>query len=378
MRYIKGLDTLRAFAVFFVIISHWWLPIDEASNKNLCYWLRAIIPNGAFGVILFFVLSGFLITSILLNAIKEDKTPGITVIRNFLVRRAIRILPIYYIFLFVLVCSGYPFVGEHIWWFVFYSSNILIYKMHELNPLSHTWSLSVEEQFYLVWPWLICFVKEKYLKVVFSTSIVGGLIVLFYIRNILHDWTASQLMPPCMTAFGIGGYYAYLIKKGQRKYFINFMWIALPLSVCYHFYWSFFPEGLSPWIFYFLTMDSIISIWLIDKVVFNRNAVIKKYILENPLLNKAGQISYGIYLFHFVLPFFYDKMIRTFFSQNGQLGNFFTNGGTAYFIRLLLLFFISWGSFYWIEKPIMRLKMYFDYNPGRIKDTPNVEIETIQ
>lgn len=68
MKYIKGLDTLRAFAVIVVIIGHWWLPMDiDDQHKNIIFWIKGLVPDGGFGVDLFFVLSGFLITSILVE-----------------------------------------------------------------------------------------------------------------------------------------------------------------------------------------------------------------------------------------------------------------------------------------------------------------------
>src|SRR5580704_6957692 len=93
MKYIRGLDTLRAFAVIFVIIYHWGLPLpaNEAVHR-----LQRLIPDGRFGVDLFFVLSGFLITRILLTARRQADLPRLSIIKNFIVRRSLRIFPIYY------------------------------------------------------------------------------------------------------------------------------------------------------------------------------------------------------------------------------------------------------------------------------------------
>ena len=142
MKYIKGLDTLRAFAVMFVIIYHWGLPLPDGPGKH---FLQELIPSGPFGVTLFFVLSGFLITSILLEARTTAKT-RLRVIRNFIIRRILRIFPIYYVTIFVLTWIGYPFIRENLDWLLSYTSNILVFRNHSWNSFSHTWSLSVEEQ----------------------------------------------------------------------------------------------------------------------------------------------------------------------------------------------------------------------------------------
>src|SRR6185369_2455289 len=164
MKYVKGLDTLRAFAVILVLLGHWGLPVTLGSTGKFLF--TGLVPNAPFGVDLFFVLSGFLITNILLNAANSNENRFVTM-RNFIVRRTLRIFPIYYLAIFTLALIGDPFIREHLWWFLTYTSNILCFKQNSWNSFSHTWSLSVEEQFYLMWPWLMIFVRLRYLKYVF-------------------------------------------------------------------------------------------------------------------------------------------------------------------------------------------------------------------
>ena len=160
MEKIKGLDTLRAFAVFFVIIQHFgvWFDYTSPSGKFIT---NVLIPDGGFGVNLFFVLSGFLITSILLkakSAARDDQR--LTLVKNFFIRRALRIFPIYYLLLFFLFFIDYPDIRHYFVYFVTYTSNILSWLTNSWNSFSHTWTLAVEEQFYLLWPWLIIFVND--------------------------------------------------------------------------------------------------------------------------------------------------------------------------------------------------------------------------
>src|SRR5882757_5446501 len=159
MKYVKSLDTLRAFAVIFVLIGHWELPIKFGLTGQRLF--AGLLPEPSFGVNLFFVLSGFLITGILLDA-RASGESKLRIMRSFVARRTLRIFPIYYLAVFVLVLLGYPFIKEH-----------LVYKEASWNPWVHTWSLSVEEQFYLFWPWIILYVNQRYLKSVFYLSLLS-------------------------------------------------------------------------------------------------------------------------------------------------------------------------------------------------------------
>ena len=361
MKYIKGLDTLRAFAVMFVIIYHWGLPLPDGPGKH---FLQELIPSGPFGVTLFFVLSGFLITSILLEARTTAKT-RLRVIRNFIIRRILRIFPIYYVTIFVLTWIGYPFIRENLDWLLSYTSNILVFRNHSWNSFSHTWSLSVEEQFYLIWPWCIVFVTEKYLKYIFIAALLIGLMAIVFVSKIHPDTWGLLLTPACLGAFGIGGFYAWASREPRsRERFMRMIALLMPLSIGLHFYWSFSAAGGH---FNYLSriIDSIISIWLIHKTMTIRSGWIKTKILENPTLNKIGQISYGIYLYHYVIPWFYGRMVADHFSGNPAIHTFFTNSYITWFLMLAFVLALSLASFHLFERPIVNLKKGFGYSRGQ-------------
>ena len=136
MKYVKGLDTLRAFAVFFVILQHY---NGLISDKNIIgeFAKKVLIPDGGFGVDLFFVLSGYLITSILLNA-KQTGKNKLNLIKTFYFRRALRIFLIYYILLGLLFILNYPDIKENIWFFLTYTFNIYCYITGKWIHFSHT------------------------------------------------------------------------------------------------------------------------------------------------------------------------------------------------------------------------------------------------
>jgi peptidoglycan/LPS O-acetylase OafA/YrhL len=160
--YVRQLDGIRAVAVLLVIVSHWF-PGDVVGKFGF----------GAIGVDIFFVLSGFLITRILIvERLNFEINPSthsrLKAIRNFMVRRSLRIFPIYYLLLVLLILfkDQFPNPVSLDWkWYFFYLQNILFYinKTWPGGKLSHLWSLAVEEQFYLFWPWIILFVSQRWL-----------------------------------------------------------------------------------------------------------------------------------------------------------------------------------------------------------------------
>ncbi len=151
--YMPQLDGIRAIAAGLVVFSHFFPPstVHDATN-----W-------GYVGVRLFFVLSGFLITGILLDAREITATPRAEILKNFYARRALRIFPIYYLTLFVLIGIGYLVNASEIAAYLTYTANwyIIWHGPDDLQAV-HFWSLAVEEQFYVVWPWLILLLPRRY------------------------------------------------------------------------------------------------------------------------------------------------------------------------------------------------------------------------
>lgn len=157
-KYISGLNGIRAIAVLMVII---WHRFPEGHFMKM-------IPVGPFGVNIFFVLSGYLISRILFEGVLKIKAKTATsyqLIKSFVIRRSLRIFPIYYIVLFLMYFTdgiiGNSFRDNFAWYF-FYASNYLIYNEGRwFGCLAHLWSLAVEEQFYLVWPFLVLVFFQK-------------------------------------------------------------------------------------------------------------------------------------------------------------------------------------------------------------------------
>ncbi|MDP1800300.1 MAG: acyltransferase, partial [Bacteroidota bacterium] len=165
--YFKGLNGLRFFAAFAVIITHIELIKDQMHCPNLYYTSKMIFELGGLGVVFFFVLSGFLITYLLL---KEKELTDTINVKKFYIRRVLRIWPLY----FLIVILGF-FVLPHfhfmeISFFAKYNAHLSVFNLvlflvmlpnlafAIFKPLPHIgqlWSIGVEEQFYLLWPWVV-------------------------------------------------------------------------------------------------------------------------------------------------------------------------------------------------------------------------------
>jgi peptidoglycan/LPS O-acetylase OafA/YrhL len=354
---------------FFVIIEHFgvWFDDTSVSGKLVRY---VMIPDGGFGVDLFFVLSGFLITSILFNAKNSSRnTSPFLIIKNFFVRRALRIFPIYYLLLFLLFFFHYPDIKEHMGYYLTYTANILCFRTNTWNSFSHTWTLDVEEQFYLLWPWLVIFIKDRNFKYAAFISILLG-IVSTYIVTVVQNRIAPFLVFNCMDSFAIGGLYARArLQAATDKKFAGIIKIITAGALAVYFYWKLAPFTSSnpvlPCFFLAKTINSIISVWLIMLVVNNKSKWIGKYILGNSFFNFIGKISYGLYLYHYVYINGYCGQVNSFLYHLTPYPSFnemIHSHHFDYWIQVSIMAAIAALSYILIEKPLLRLKNRFNYN----------------
>jgi peptidoglycan/LPS O-acetylase OafA/YrhL len=360
MKYIKGLDSLRAFAVILVIINHWGP--HKFQSVILTFIFTRILPDGAFGVDLFFVLSGYLITYILINAKEQAPATGrAAIIKTFYIRRALRIFPVYFLLIFVLYWLNDNDVNTHLWYFLTYTSNFLIFNAKHWTSFSHTWSLAVEEQFYLLWPWIIIFSPKRHLLTIIIVCFSLGLISSIILEAIYGEFFWILTLP-CITAFAIGALYAYaqfdaVFNIKLKKIFLFLLPVAIVL-----FFINQFGYKLSS----IRAANGIIAINIIGYVITGKYNRLTAAIFNNPFLIYTGKISYGIYLYHYVLPGNYLHFIACLGRQihlSNRMVKILTYPPPAYIIQLILVFIIAWLSYILIETKVMKLKKYFDYVP---------------
>lgn len=355
MTYIKQLDSLRAIAVLLVIITHW---LPETNKLN--------IYTGVFnGVDIFFVLSGFLITKILFENREWSKshlTGRQSIIKNFYTRRFLRIFPIYYITLFLLYVAG-PATGtsirENFIYFVTYTSNFYFFSAEQWDGmLSHLWSLSVEEQFYLLWPWLMLYINRKYLLYVILISIAIGFSTQLLLRN--NDF-GDIFTLSCFDGFGFGALLAWASvyqPSAIKRFYLPFLYMALGAFILQILRVSgqdiFIPSR---------TLTSICTVWMIAAILLEKRSILFETILESRVLIFIGKISYGIYLYHLMIPYFTYKV---FTSINNFLPSFIRKHNSHLviaenFVLLIVIAFLSWQL---VEQPILKLKSRFNYHPA--------------
>jgi peptidoglycan/LPS O-acetylase OafA/YrhL len=357
MKHFTALDGIRAIALLLVIIHHW---LDKA------YLVQAIAP-GAIGVDIFFVLSGFLITTILLqNRLQAEAlaTSKKGVVKNFFIRRSLRIFPIYYLFVFACLAVG-PLTGTNIrqnaLYFLTYTANFYFYHTHAWDGmLSHLWSLAVEEQFYLLWPWVMLFTPRKHLLFAIFLFIAIG-VGSGYVVAIkgLGDF-ALTLSFSCFDAFGLGALLAFILVFHPDQLARTHRLMGIAALVCG-------MQAISeqtPWPLIVLpdrTVCAIIALWFIAGVVLAQERHKKpSRFLTNPVLVFVGKISYGMYLYHLPLAWDYDLLYK-YLNHRLPAGVLPYQAYIVFGENMVLLVGLSWASWVVVERPLLRLKQYFDY-----------------
>lgn len=351
--YYPALDGLRGIAILLVICCH---------NLNF-------LPHFEFGwvgVDLFFVLSGFLITDILLKT-RESKN----FLQNFFIRRILKIFPLYYGILLVFFLAA-PFFQNLAVQYSYYNQDQpmswlhlqnWLYISHEkptdLMPLGHFWSLSVEEQFYLLWPFVVFVVSNtRYLKHIVY------IILITCILSRVSSWLTygdgyTNFYFQYMTRLDglcIGSLIAIwrfsspaVAKKNILRLGFIVLGIQLVLFVLARTILNNLPH------FRFIGYTSIATIFgiLIFFAIEKRNAF-SKFLLENSFIRYVGKISYGLYVYHWPILvlskiFLLDKLTNNGYSHN-----------SAYMIvsltALAVTIPVSIGSYHLFEKKILALK----------------------
>ena len=350
LRYIPEFDGLRACAVMLVIVSH-WLPDSFIINY---------LPCGAIGVTLFFVLSGYLITKILYNdRQKENKWKSV---KLFYFRRLLRIFPIYYLVLFLITITNYNHLRQHILWFFSYLQNIYIAIVNDWpGGVGPYWTLAVEEQFYLFWPFIILFCNEKWIFRVILVFIFLSPLFRLGIYFYYSEISSVVLTPSCFDTLALG---AILALKEQKIVDVVKSRINSYVGASGFFYllWLFVINYLPEVWDAFLTRSifSVFCFFLLSKCIIGFGGKLNTF-FNNKYLIQTGKISYGIYLYHMLIFSILNNVLKH-FNLFPLLNH---NSKEMYFLApvyLIILLLISYLSFVFIEKPLLKLKAYYSYS----------------
>jgi len=319
-KYLSGLNTLRFFAAFFVIISHGNISLNKlgiSKPTSLVFFNR-----GEDAVNFFFTLSGFLITYLLIVEINKTGTISI---RQFYLRRIYRIWPLYFLVVligFIILGFIYPKIYHHPYFtfsipeglamFILFVPNYAAknFTVGLLNPL---WSIGVEEQFYLFWAPLLKVFKNKLALMIFFFVVLSTLFYILVYSNLFSfqpNWR-NFFLTQKFFAMAIGSIFAYILyhhyDRYNRSFFVNPYTQLLVLLVVAVHYLVGFP-------FSHTLVFNIISSFLYGLLILNVSVISNKLInLEQPFLTYLGVISYGLYMYHmiidYVLRITYPKLI---------------------------------------------------------------------
>lgn len=368
--YIPVLNGYRGIAILLVFLFHCISDLAGESAESVNSFYRDIMKLGWCGVDAFFVLSGFLISGILLDT--REKT---NFFRNFYARRMLRIFPVYYVFLGIFIGVIQPLIRSYEYennldisqiWYWFYLENwqSIFQGVLDRGPLIHLWSLALEEQFYLIYPVLIYLLPRRLLSwflgiVILSAVFFRSWLLLTHplTYTLVHTIYINLLCR--MDTLVIGSLIAVWMRSD--KILPRLLWISPILTIVSGISLGIIvitQGGLDPFNPVIQSIGfSIIAIFfsslLILSVTKSENSLLVRCLSWSPL-QKLGTISYGFYVYHFPILWMLCDRIYEFVGKSfilGHLASFLCCGGLT-----LVISIVSW---YCLEQPILRLKSYF-------------------
>jgi peptidoglycan/LPS O-acetylase OafA/YrhL len=355
MYYWRQLDGLRTLAVFGVMLHHFLHP-----NWDRNYDL------GLMGVKLFFVLSGFLITGILLRSrgyVEEGRQANAYTLRQFYARRFLRIFPLFYLCLLVMWLLGIPDVREGLYWYLSHLSNFYFASLGWFpESTAHLWSLAVEEQFYLLWPVLILFLPKHWMMPTLLSAIaVGPLFRYFGVVNEMDSAALYTLPFSSMDSLGLGALIAYLDQKSSDSapwrmlYTLLVTGVMLPAAVWLIVFGL--PQNFGT-AFNFALPDLVVSLvfgWLVLGAKTGYQNFFGRILAWQPVVF-LGRISYGIYVYHLFMPVIFRG-----FPEWSGIEPLKYNSWMFFLFYAGVTIVVASLSWFLFEAPINRLKRFFPY-----------------
>lgn len=360
--YFEPLDIVRFVAATLILITHsfdHWLEVPAVravatgAGGQLAWWaqkLKTTVGSFNIGVDVFFLMSGFLITFLLLT---ERERYGRIDIKSFYMRRVLRIWPLYYFCVLMgpVLTHFYQEKPVNMPAFLLLVGNFeLMYSDWSSTAVNHLWSICIEEHFYLVWPLLITLVPTRYLTTAFCAVIASSLLArLYYHFFVEYPWMKLYLNTFCRwDTLAIGSLLAYL-------YYYRLLAPRVPTAIRLMVYglglFLFVNDEYGNWDNIFLVAVKkyvylAILAFLLGNILFNPDSLVR--LRGRSVFHYFGKISYGIYMYHSFVIFF---ILRK-----------FTFLHTPFFIVwvLVITLVVSALSYELVEKPILRLKKYFD------------------
>jgi peptidoglycan/LPS O-acetylase OafA/YrhL len=387
--YFPGLNGLRFIAACAVIFTHvelikkflgfgsHWLdldlisyptPLESVLKKEISILTPYISNAGPLGVIMFFVLSGFLITYLLFA--ERDATGKIN-IKQFYIRRILRIWPLYFVMLilgffilpqfdfFIIPVQDRNFnlyFWQNLALFIFFLPNLAfsIYRTAVPN-IGQLWSIGVEEQFYLIWPWFITksknFIRTIILFTIGILVIKTAVLMLSKFSDhsvilVLKKFLAMSKLE-CMSIGAMGAYILYYKKQNLLKLIYHPALLIVSILTLF-FGVLIIPMGIQDGVHLLYSFCFLI---IILNVSSNPKSILK---LENTIFDFLGKISFGIYMYHMAVATFVIYLARDIFHFGRDLNPW--EALSIYSSVLIITILVASLSYYYIEKPFIKMK----------------------
>jgi peptidoglycan/LPS O-acetylase OafA/YrhL len=337
--YSRQIDGLRAIAVGGVLYTHFWSTYSVAGNAS---------------VRLFFVISGYLITGVLVSA-RDARTKLLPMLGNFYARRVLRIFPAYYFVVFWAIALNLSHIRATALWHLFFATNMLFLTTNGWEPrvAVHLWSLGVEEQFYIIWPLIVLLTPRRWLGLVIVASIATCLAYKAWLITTFPDTDDTTLyvtMPTFLDCLGGGGLLAFSdIRGGVSKA----LTVAIGVAgiVCAPLLTGLltFPTEFLQYVF----GDTFAVFTFVALVKFaSSESIAASAALGNIIIVYLGRRSYGIYLYHNVIYVALGSLKIPAVGHTGAI-NFIVCSALS-----VVAADVSWR---FIERPALRLKTQFRY-----------------
>jgi peptidoglycan/LPS O-acetylase OafA/YrhL len=365
--YFPNLDGLRFLAFFSVFLFHSFYTPDPRIAASSVYQVPyRLTRDGDLGVNFFFVLSGFLITYLLLG---EKKLTGRVAIGAFYMRRILRIWPLYFVVVFIGFVV-FPWVKTHLgqtalyetaqpWYFFLFLVNFNnLYHGCQTPTLTLLWSVSVEEQFYLVWPLLVAAVPTRRLGWLFGC--VLALSIGFRLLHV-HDTLVLNLHTLSLIGdMALGGLVAWLSFRDDR--FVTWVaaWSRGGIGLGYALGLSLIiGRGQLYQLPGYVAFDRLLLACFFAFVLLEQNYARHSFIKMSQLrgLSYWGKYTYGLYCLHFLALLAAYQLLHRLGLNRTPVGVVLGDNT----VGLLLALGISWVSFTFFEKPFLKLKNRFAF-----------------
>jgi len=359
---IPELDGIRAIAIWMVLIFHifgGWVSVDHDFSP-IPRSVMLVIGHGWLGVDLFFILSGFLITGILLDA-KEDSH----YFRNFYARRFLRIMPLYFVVVFVFFICYSHYRGFLILSTLFAANLAYMFNVSVPHGPAVFWSLAVEEQFYLIWPLLVFLLGRSKLTILAILIVVLTPVARW--AAVAHGMSIDDTVYVYswfrFDALALGAFVAIWVRSpyASPRNFYRLAWLLLGITAAITIIGTPFGllhtrSALGTGLRFTQAQLPFASFLLVALALQGTRWVA---ILRSPLARLSGSLSYCLYLIHFALGDAYQSITKHFGLQPilvfGDLGAIFMRG----IFIIAASFGIAMLSKKYLEEPFLRLKRFF-------------------